>query len=163
MTLCHLPVPHRTISIAALALSACSAPAEDGAPSQQEPIEVEQPAAPAVSDPQALESFAALPPAGRDLVARFGEPFISFETRGERVLISDANREPHKSVVMARRDDVPDGFLLSFAQAPYADLMVTVERAPCLDEFSGETSDHTAWLEDGSPNFRIRGCAYEID
>ncbi len=109
-----------------------------------------------------ITQFAATPPGPDDLVARFGEPFIDYETRGSLVLVRDfTSGEQVRRIAEAERTNGNGRIMLRLPgeeEAPH----ITIEPGACLDEFSGETSGYIAWLETGQPGLRIRGCANRL-
>ena len=107
-----------------------------------------------------MDEFVALKPRAGDFIARFGEPFIDFETRGDLVLVGDSTSGENIAKVYkaSRKDDA--GKITLTMPGEMRGLIVEVEDGECLDEFSGETSQRKALLLRNGQNFRIMGCAY---
>ena len=133
-----------------------------------EPEPVPQPTPRATADPvvakqeterRQLLSGAAGP---GDFKATFGEPFVGFENRGARMAISQSYEGPAYRVVdvAASREGGAWVFRGQEGAVPGSEpFVLTVEKADCVHEFSGERTAYTAWLGDAAQPRRLRSCA----
>ena len=97
-----------------------------------------------------------------DFRANFGEPFIAFENRGERLSISQPYSEPNVQVIDVAQTISDQGIILrgnSDAVNPDEPFMLTIELGSCVNEFSGERTRYTAWLGTEAETKRLRSCA----
>ena len=97
-----------------------------------------------------------------DFRANFGEPFIAFENRGERLSISQSYSQPNVRVIDVARSITEQGIILrgkSDAVNTEEPFVLTIERGSCVNEFSGERTRHTAWLGTQTEPRRVRSCA----
>ncbi|MBX7528454.1 hypothetical protein [Qipengyuania vesicularis] len=97
-----------------------------------------------------------------DFKVNFGEPFIGFENRGERMSIRqnyegpsyrviDVKGSPGENAVIFRAQEgaIPGG-------EPF---VLTIERMDCVDQFTGDRTLFTAWLGTASNPKETKGCA----
>lgn len=118
---------------------------------------------PGLSDKEIAE-FRSSPAQPDDFIINFGEPFIGFETRGDKVLVSDhTSGQRIAEIVTVRRDR--DG-LTHRIEIDGRDALgeryrwtLSIEPEPCADEYSGELTDWTTWSDSAGRNYRLRGCA----
>ncbi|TMM46603.1 hypothetical protein [Qipengyuania marisflavi] len=150
--------------LAAFGLVSCEASME-GAESEDLPSDAaphDVPAVRAITSPERA-LFEMREASSGDYIINFGEPFVGFESRGDLIQLRDfTSGEQVVSWHRADRTDQPDRTSLK-ASAHSADgdawaYEIVIERAECLDEFSGETTDFVAWLNSGQPG-SVRGCA----
>lgn len=98
-----------------------------------------------------------------DFKATFGEPFIAFESRGNRMAISQPYAEPNYQVIEAARTVLNSHTTIYTGESAAVNrqepFILTIERSSCQHEFSGEQTRYVAYLGSAAEPRRWRSCA----
>ena len=97
-----------------------------------------------------------------DFKVNFGEPFIGFENRGERMAIRQNYAGPSYRVVDVKGSPGENSVIFRAKEGAIPGgepFVLTIERYGCVDEFSGERTLFTAWLGTASNPKQTKGCA----
>ena len=97
-----------------------------------------------------------------DFRANFGEPFIAFENRGARMVISQPYEEPTyrvDDVVRETRGETITFRGTSTVIDSGGEFLLTIEPGDCVNEFSGERTGFNAYLGSPAQPRRLRSCA----
>ncbi|MBX7541315.1 hypothetical protein [Qipengyuania sphaerica] len=137
-------------------LAACERePTPQPEPKQPDPVIVKQEA-------QRVDHLSADATRG-DFKANFGEPFIGFENRGSKMAISQSYSGPSYRVVEVSASSNAGVWTFRGKEGAIPDdpapFVLTIERGPCRNEFSGETTRFNAWLGTDANPRQWRTCA----
>jgi uncharacterized membrane protein len=97
-----------------------------------------------------------------DFKVNFGEPFIQLENRGTRMSISQSYAGARYRVVDVERTSDGETWVFRGSEGAVPGeqpFVLTIEKGPCTNQFSGERTQYRAWLGTGANPRMARSCA----